>query len=88
MKYISLIGVVFTGFIFNLIISVAYRAKNYGENSLIRERVIRIFPNEQSAICLIGSVLIDINEEWQFSARQYIKFTEKTKSDSFNESTD
>ena len=44
-----------------------------------REKVVRIFPNEQSALRLIGSVLIDVHEEWQSSARQYIKFTEKTK---------
>ena len=44
-----------------------------------REKVVRIFPNEQSALRLIGSVLIDIHEEWQSSSRQYIKFTEETK---------
>ena len=44
-----------------------------------REKVVRIFPNEQSALRLIGSVLIDIHEEWQSSSRQYIKFTEATK---------
>lgn len=44
-----------------------------------RERVVRIFPNEQSAVRLIGAVLIDIHEDWQSSTRQYIKFTEVTK---------
>ena len=44
-----------------------------------RERVVRIFPNEQSALRLIGAVLIDIHEDWQSSARQYIKFTDATK---------
>ena len=44
-----------------------------------REKVIRIFPNEQSALRLIGSVLIDIHEDWNTSSRQYIKFTEETK---------
>ena len=44
-----------------------------------RERVVRIFPNEQSELRLIGAVLIDIHEDWQSSARQYIKFTDATK---------
>lgn len=44
-----------------------------------REKVVRIFPNEQSALRLLGSVLIDIHEDWQSSSRQYIQFTEKTK---------
>lgn len=30
-----------------------------------RERVIRIFPNEDSALRLIGALLAEINEEWQ-----------------------
>ncbi|CAM3762042.1 IS256 family transposase [Erysipelothrix urinaevulpis] len=44
-----------------------------------REKVVRIFPNEQSALRLIGAVLIDIHEDWQSSSRQYISFTESTK---------
>lgn len=44
-----------------------------------REKVVRIFPNVQSALRLLGSVLIDIHEDWQSSSRQYIQFTEKTK---------
>lgn len=44
-----------------------------------REKVVRIFPNKQSALRLIGAVLIDIHEEWQSSSRQYIQFTEQTK---------
>ena len=35
-----------------------------------RERVIRIFPNELSALRLLGSILIDIHDEWQSSPRQ------------------
>ncbi len=38
-----------------------------------REKVIRIFPNVDSAIRLIGSILIDINEDWITSSRLYIK---------------
>ena len=38
-----------------------------------REKVIRIFPNLDSAIRLIGSILIDINEDWITSSRLYIK---------------
>ncbi len=38
-----------------------------------REKVIRIFPNEQSAIRLIGAILIDKDEEWITTSRTYIK---------------
>ena len=40
-----------------------------------RERVIRIFPNVQSAERLIGSMLIDIDEEWQTCNKRYIEYT-------------
>jgi len=35
-----------------------------------RERVIRIFPNEESALRLVGALLAEINEEWQ--GRRYL----------------
>ncbi|WP_200915643.1 transposase, partial [Heyndrickxia shackletonii] len=38
-----------------------------------RERVIRIFTNDQSAIRIIGSVLMDINEEWTSKDYPYLK---------------
>jgi len=38
-----------------------------------REKVIRIFPNVDSVMRLIGSILIDINEDWITSSRLYIK---------------
>ncbi len=38
-----------------------------------RERVIRIFPNEESAIRLIGAILMDKDEEWTTTSRTYIK---------------
>ena len=38
-----------------------------------REKVIRIFPNEDSALRLIGSILIDINEDWMSTSKLYIK---------------
>lgn len=38
-----------------------------------REKVIRIFPNEASALRLIGSILIDINEEWLTTQVSYLK---------------
>ena len=38
-----------------------------------REKVIRIFPNENSALRLIGSILIDINEDWITTSKLYIK---------------
>lgn len=43
-----------------------------------REKVVRIFPNDASAIRLIGSILLDIHDQWISSNRQYIRFTEKT----------
>ncbi|MDD6919246.1 MAG: transposase, partial [Peptoniphilaceae bacterium] len=38
-----------------------------------REKVVRIFPNEDSALRLIGAILIDINEDWITSSKLYIK---------------
>lgn len=38
-----------------------------------REKVIRIFPNTESAYRLIGAILMDIDEEWLSSGRIYIK---------------
>src|SRR5699024_4143084 len=38
-----------------------------------REKVIRIFPNIESANRLIGAVLIDIHEKWMSSPRKYIQ---------------
>ena len=38
-----------------------------------REKVVRIFPNEDSAIRLIGAILIDINEDWITSFKLYIR---------------
>lgn len=40
-----------------------------------RERVVRIFPNVESAQRLIGSMLIDIDEEWQICTKRYIEYT-------------
>lgn len=37
-----------------------------------REKVIRIFPNVQSAVRLIGALLIDQNDSWLESDRNYI----------------
>lgn len=39
-----------------------------------RERVIRIFPNEDSALRLVGALLAEINEEWQ--ERRYLDMAE------------
>ena len=38
-----------------------------------REKVVRIFPNIDSANRLIGAVLIDLHEEWISSDRKYIQ---------------
>ena len=37
-----------------------------------RERVVRVFPNDDSAYRLIGAVLADINDAW--SERIYLNF--------------
>jgi transposase-like protein len=37
-----------------------------------REKVIQIFPNDQSAVRLIGSVLMDIEEEWNNNKSPYL----------------
>lgn len=39
-----------------------------------REKVIRIFPNVESANRLIGAILIDKHEEWISSSRAYLRF--------------
>ena len=39
-----------------------------------RERIIRIFPNESSALRLMGALLAEIHEEWQ--SRRYLDMTE------------
>lgn len=39
-----------------------------------RERVIRIFPNEASALRLMGALLAEIHEEWQ--GRRYLEMSE------------
>lgn len=36
-----------------------------------RERVIRIFPNEESAVRLIGAVLVEIDEVWTTGKRYF-----------------
>ncbi|UTR12889.1 IS256 family transposase [Evansella sp. LMS18] len=38
-----------------------------------REKVIQIFPNDQSAIRLIGSVLMDIDEKWTNQKKPFLK---------------
>ena len=43
-----------------------------------REKVVRIFPNDDSAMRLIGSILLDIHDQWISSNRQYIRFCQKT----------
>ena len=39
-----------------------------------RERVIRIFPNDESALRLIGALLAEFNEQWQ--TRRYLDMDE------------
>jgi len=39
-----------------------------------RERVIRIFPNDESASRLIGALLAEFNEQWQ--TRRYLDMDE------------
>ena len=39
-----------------------------------RERVIRIFPNDESALRLIGALIAEFNEQWQ--TRRYLDMDE------------
>jgi transposase-like protein len=39
-----------------------------------RERVIRIFPNDESALRLIGALLAEMNEQWQ--SKRYLDMDE------------
>ncbi len=41
-----------------------------------RTRVVGVFPNEESLFRLIGSILMDINEEW-ISGRRYLSWEEE-----------
>lgn len=41
-----------------------------------RERVIRIFPNRESAIRLLGALLIELDEKWRTERRLYLNMTE------------
>ncbi|WP_188817229.1 transposase, partial [Calditerricola satsumensis] len=40
-----------------------------------RERVIRIFPNRDSALRLLGALLMEIDEKWA-SGKKYLDMTE------------
>ena len=37
-----------------------------------RSRVVGIFPNEASAIRLVGAIMADLHDEWQASERRYL----------------
>ena len=39
-----------------------------------RERVVRIFPNDDSALRLIGALLAEMNEQWQ--SKRYLDMDE------------
>ena len=45
-----------------------------------RERVIRIFPNDESALSLIGALLAEQNEHWQeqryFNMDEYVQWVQ------------
>jgi transposase-like protein len=60
-----------------------------------RERVIRIFPNEESAFRLIGAVLVEIDEAWSSGSRyfdmaeswEWVAATEKQRKEVSNADT-
>ncbi len=41
-----------------------------------RTRVVGVFPNDESLLRLVGSILMDINEEW-ISGRRYLSMEEE-----------
>jgi transposase-like protein len=51
-----------------------------------RERVIRIFPNEDSLIRLMGAILIEQHEKW-FSGKKYFDMTEFLETSSYCNNT-
>jgi transposase-like protein len=44
-----------------------------------RTRVAGVFPNEESLLLLVGSILMDVNEDW-VTGRRYLTL-EKERSD-------
>jgi len=50
-------------------------AERLNEEVRRRERVIRIFPNDESAVRLIGAVLMEIDEAWS-TGRRYLNMEE------------
>lgn len=46
-------------------------AERVNEEIRRRQRVIRIFPNEESALRLIGAWLADLHEQWQVSVKYF-----------------
>ncbi|WP_188818201.1 transposase, partial [Calditerricola satsumensis] len=50
-------------------------ARRLNEEIRRRERVIRIFPNRNSALRLLGALLMEIDEKWA-SGKKYLDMTE------------
>ena len=46
-------------------------AERVNEEIRRRQRVIRIFPNEESALRLVGAWLADLHEQWQVSVKYF-----------------
>ena len=42
------------------------------EHEASESRVIGIFPNEASAVRLVGAILADLHDEWQATDRRYL----------------
>ena len=78
-KAVELLDMSFDDITSVLVLPIKYRKRLRTTNGVERlnqevrrrERVIRIFPNEESAIRLMGALLIELDEKWQTGRRYF-----------------